>query len=739
VQGVGFRPFVYRLAQRLSLTGWVQNRSGEVEILVQGRVTDLATFQHALLHEAPPLARPELGASKPVLLQPTLADFTIRASAADEIPDIHLPPDCFTCSDCLVELRDPIARRHHYPFINCTQCGPRYTIMRALPYDRPNTTMAGFPLCEDCRSEYQNPLDRRFHAQPLACPTCGPRLIFCFSGRPETHGEAALVACVTALRAGDIVAVKGVGGYHLMCDASNPLAIQRLRARKHRPDKPLAIMFPQSGADALEAVRQAVILDAPTAALLRDPIRPIVLAPKRSDADLAETLAPGLNELGVFLPYSPLHHLLLDTFQAPLVATSGNLSGEPVITDNDQAQTRLDKVADAFLHHNRPIERPADDPVYRIIGGIPRPIRIGRGNAPLELPSSKPLQEPILALGGHLKVTVALAWEKRVVISPHIGDLDSPRAMTVFQQVCEDLQRLYGVKAKWLVCDAHPGYANTHWAKRQELALLRVFHHHAHAAALAGEYPEIDRWLVFTWDGVGYGPDGTLWGGETLWGYAGNWQRVASLRQFRLPGGDKAGREPWRSAAALCWEAGLQWEPTAITRLELARHAWERGLNSLISSAAGRVCDAAAALIMGIHRTSFEGQGPMLLEALADDGDEAVKLPMTTDEEGIERLDWSPLLSILADPNLSKSQRAALFHNSLAEAIVNQVLVLRRRYPCEGIGLTGGVFQNRRISEQVINKLGSTGIPVYLPMCLPCNDGGLSYGQIVEATALFCV
>ncbi|MEZ5581646.1 MAG: carbamoyltransferase HypF [Candidatus Competibacteraceae bacterium] len=582
VQGVGFRPFVYRLAQQFKLTGWVQNRSGEVEIRIQGDRETLTAFQQTLLQEPPPLAQPILKLAETVPLE-AWDDFVIVASAEDEQPDIHVPPDYFTCVDCLDELRDPSARRYRYPFINCTQCGPRYTLIRALPYDRPNTTLAGFPLCPDCLEEYRNPLDRRFHAQPLACPVCGPQLTF-RQGKILFHQEEALAACVATLRAGCIVATKGVGGYHLLCDATNAEAVQRLRARKRRPDKPLAVMFPQQGADGLDVVRQYVVLDSATAHCLSDPMRPIVLATRYPGTALAEELAPGLRELGVFLPYSPLHHLLLSDFTGPLVATSGNLSGEPVITDSEQADVRLDRIADAFLHHNRPIERPADDAVYRLIAGSPRPIRLGRGNAPLELSLPQPLPEPVLALGGHLKVTLALAWERRVVISPHIGELDSPRSLAVFEQVGKDLQRLYGVTATRLICDAHPQYTGTRWAKRQDLPVSGIFHHHAHASGLAGEYPDIEQWLIFTWDGVGYGPDGSLWGGETLWGKPGAWRQVASLRQFRLPGGDKAGREPWRSAAALCWESEFDWEHSAVADWSLARHAWERRLNSPQSS-----------------------------------------------------------------------------------------------------------------------------------------------------------
>jgi hydrogenase maturation protein HypF len=737
VQGVGFRPFVYRLAQRFNLCGWVQNRSGEVEIWVQGAAPGLAAFQKALLLEAPPLARPALKSVESVSPR-VFADFRIVSSVQDENPDIHVPPDYFTCGECLSELRDPGARRHRYPFINCTQCGPRYTIIRALPYDRPNTTLAGFPLCPACLAEYQNPLDRRFHAQPLACPVCGPQLTF-NDGHHEARREDALAACIAALRAGLIVAVKGVGGYHLMCDATHEAAVQRLRERKQRPHKPLAVMFPPQGEDGLAMLREYTRLDEAAARCLTDPMRPIVLVARRPDSVLAPSLAPGLGELGVFLPYSPLHHLLLGDYQKPLVATSGNLSGEPVITDNAQAAARLVKIADAFLHHDRPIERPADDPVYRLIAGTPRPIRLGRGSAPLELPLAQSLREPLLALGGHLKVTLALAWGHRVVISPHVGDLDAPRSLAVFEQVGRDLQRLYGVKAQRLIHDAHPGYAGTRWAKRQTLPVLEVYHHHAHAGALAGEHPAIESWLMFTWDGVGYGVDGTLWGGETLWGRPGNWQQVGAFRRFRLPGGERAGREPWRSAAALCWEAGCPWDVAGLPDPGLARHAWERGLNSPPTSAAGRLCDAAAALVMGVYHTSFEGQGPMRLEALAGecaDCDDSIALPLVPDEAGVLRADWSPLLPLLTDSRRPAAQRAAVFHNSLAETLVRQVIVLRENHACAAVGLTGGVFQNHYLVERAVQRLGALGIAVHLPARTPANDGGLSFGQVIEAAAV---
>jgi hydrogenase maturation protein HypF len=419
VQGVGFRPFVYRLAQQHGITGWVRNVNGAVEIQAEGESAQLQRFSHALLNEAPPLSAP--GPLSITACPSEHAEtFAILDSQSGFAADIHLPADGFVCADCLAELHDPANRRHRYPFINCTQCGPRYTLITALPYDRPNTSMRDFPLCADCRREYENPLDRRFHAEPIACPVCGPHLQFVMGEEIHDGDDAALAAAVTALRAGKVVAVKGVGGYHLLCDAASDAAVATLRERKPRPAKPLAVMVRD-----IKALRAIAHVAPEQETVIAAPARPIVLLPRRADADLSSLIAPGLGEVGCLLPYSPLHALLLNDFSGPLVATSGNLSGEPVLTDNSEAQTRLSHLADAFLHHNRPIVRPADDPVYRIIAGKPRPLRLGRGIAPLELELPTPLPEPVLALGSHMKNTVCLAWGTRAVISPHIGELDT--------------------------------------------------------------------------------------------------------------------------------------------------------------------------------------------------------------------------------------------------------------------------------------------------------------------------
>lgn len=712
------------------ISGWVRNLAGQVEIFAQGDAAALEQFNASLIQSAPPLSEPHLLERSPAVIE-NVTGFSILPSEAAHAADIHVPPDFFACDDCLRELRDPSDRRYRYPFINCTQCGPRYTLIQKLPYDRPNTSMAGFALCPACLREYTDPADRRFHAEPVACPICGPKLQFHYKENHTDGTEASLDACIAALRNGLIVAVKGIGGYHLMCDAANDSAVQRLRALKPRPHKPLAVMFPARGSDSLDAVREAACLTLPEQSLLRSPMRPIVLLSKNNAAALSTHLAPGLNEIGIMLPYSPLHHLLLDALGSSLVATSANISGEPVLTVNAEAEARLSHTADAFLHHNRPILRPADDPVFRIIAGTPRPLRLGRGCTPLELTLPFALREPLLAVGGHMKNTIALAWDKRVVISPHIGELNTPRSLAVFEQLIADLQHLYGVQARTIVCDAHPGYVSTRWAEDSGLPVTRVWHHHAHASALAGEFPEAMQWLVFAWDGTGLGEDGTLWGGEALLGRPGTWRRAASMRPFHLPGGERAGREPWRSAASLCWEAGVTWDDLPENS-SLLQQAWQRRLNCPQTSAVGRLFDAAAALTGLLQQASFEGQGPMLLETIASREAPPIMLPLRKNAAGVWESDWAPLLPHLLDTALPAAQRAGTFHASMAQALVDQALQLRTEHGINTIGLCGGVFQNRVLSETAIALLQLHDFDVRFGRRVPCNDAGLSYGQIIE-------
>ena len=734
VQGVGFRPFVSRLACELGVTGWVRNRSGRVEIQAQGSMQALENFVRDLILRAPPLAQPE----KPDVSFVQPADyrgFTILASAADETTDAHIPPDYFVCDDCLAEMQNPAERRYRYPFINCTQCGPRYTLIDDLPYDRPNTAMAGFVLCPACHAEYQNPNDRRYHAQPLACSRCGPSLLFRRPGfTDQTGNEAALAACLAALHAGWVVAVKGVGGYHLLCDATQSEAVRRLRLKKARPDKPLAVLVPWRGDDGLALADTLAVLEPSERALLRSPLRPIVLAKKRLPSLLADEIAPDLAEWGLMLPYSPLHHLLAHDFGKPLVATSANISGEPVLTEGEAVEVRLARVADAFLHHDRPILRPADDSVYRRIGGKTRPIRLGRGTAPLEFTVPVGFERPLLAVGADLKNTVALGFGRRLVVSPHIGNLGSPRSEQVFSQIIADLTRLYDVCPEAIVCDAHPDYHVSRLARQAGLPVIPVFHHHAHASALAGEHGLQEPMLMFTWDGTGYGEDGTIWGGETLLGVPGAWRRVGYLKTFRLPGGDKASREPWRCALAVCWEAGLEWSPD-LPQVGLLKSAWEKGLQCPLTSSAGRLFDAAAALLgLGFH-ASYEGHAAMRLEAVSAPESVALELPLAVDAAGLWVIDWRPLLPMLLQSALSEAERGGVVHASLAKAIVEQARQVREMHGVEKVGLTGGVFQNRLLTELAQTELSRQGFKVYLHERLPAGDGGISFGQLLEVAA----
>ena len=741
VQGVGFRPFIYRLAAKCNLTGWVRNCVGVVEIHVQGNTQDLVDFVSKIISDKPAIA-------KPVLESDELTDlgdfegFEILQSQTQGDARISVPTDLFLCDDCLSELNYPQDRRYRYPFINCTQCGPRYTLIRQLPYDRPNTTMADFELCPSCLAEYEDPDNRRFHAEPVACPACGPSLVFKDNSsdvdRTDENTVSALSRAVEAFHQGKVVAVKGIGGYHLMCDATNTEAVSRLRANKTRPDKPLAVMFPAPVDYPFKVAESFVSLTEEDKAFLLRPERPILLVAKSKSSALSEQVAPRLNEVGMMLAYSPLHHLLLNDFGRPLVATSANISGEPVLTDSQDIEKRLSHVADAYLHHNRLIERPADDPVYRTIANKPRPVRTGRGSAPIELLLPFELQHPVLAVGAHMKNTITLAWGNRAVVSPHIGEMDTVRSLEVFENTVHDLQKLYGVEAEKIICDAHSGYTTTRWANKQNIPVEKVYHHRAHASASYYECQSMmthdEPVLAFTWDGVGYGEDGTLWGGETFFGMPGEWQHVASMKKFNLPGADKAGREPWRSAAAMCWEIGEPYEgiPEKNTIL---KQAWQQKINAPQSTSVGRLFDAAAALTGVCTMASFEGQGPMEFEALCERQPDTIGNIVEFKLSYYNNLliyNWKSLLISMKDSTLSVGERASLFHSSLAQVILKQAKIFREKHGVSTVTFSGGVFQNRVLSEHAITLLSANGFKVCLPELIPVNDAGISFGQVME-------
>ncbi len=733
MRGVGFRTFVCALADELHLCGSVRNRGGLVEIVVWSDAKTADRFLERLLSQHPAMARPDLISVEPAST-PMGPGFRILPSTDGS--GAGLVPDRSVCDACLAEMADPRARRYRYPFIACAHCGPRYTITGGAPFERARTAMAAFPLCKFCRAEYEDPADRRFYAQTMACAACGPSLWFRMGPDDVEGHETVLAATVAALHDGAIVAMKGVGGYHLLCDAADDAAVKRLRLRKRRPSKPFAVMFPRAGRDGLNRLRLECTPDAEEAESLRADERPIVLIPRRDDSRLSPSVAPGLRQLGAFLPYSPLHDLVASGFDGPLVATSGNISGEPVLTDPADAQTRLACVADAFLHHDRPILRPADDGVVRIMAGRARPLRLGRGNAPLERTLSHPLSEPVLALGGQSKVALTLGFDARAVMSPHIGDLQNPRSLDLLEATAETLQRLHGVRVKTLICDGHGGYASTRWAMaRQDMAVIRIPHHHAHASALAGEFPNEPRWLCFTWDGAGFGEDGALWGGEGLLGRPGAWVRASTFRPFSAPVGDSCVHEPWRSAAALAWALGLDWAPRGLD-VALTKETWRAGLYPP-TSAVGRLFDAAAAFL-GVEQASYEDEGPMAVEALASTDRSAagsIPLPLEQGRGGLWQADWGPLAPMLLDATRPRSQRAAVFQASLVRSLTDQAIAIRADQGAFCVGLTGGVFQNRSLSEMALAALQAAGFRAYLPIKLPCNDAGLSFGQVVEAGA----
>jgi len=738
VQGVGFRPHVYRLARSLNLGGWVRNDGDGVSIHIEGAAELLERFQIRLLTEIPPQAQAILKESRPAKWT-GCREFLILASqpAAGAVVPHDLPP----CPECVTELFDPKNRRYRYPFISCSQCGPRYSLIEALPYDRSRTGMAGFDLCPDCQREYVNPDDRRFHAQSIGCPACGPVLRWLpgpFGGCAELDQNnpidqaaraegSAWQECLDTLKDGSVVAIRAVGGYQLAADATNPAAIDRLRRIKQRPDKPFAVLFAN-----LAAIEAAGISLPPAAAeALTSPARPIVPLDRNHDCMLPQVLAPGLNSIGVMLPNSPLQTLLLTDFGGPLVMTSANRSGEPMLTEF-QALPEIDGVLD----HDRPITNPVDDPVMRVIDGAARPLRLGRGDAPLEWTLPKPVDRPTLALGGQMKVTLALAWGDRAVVSAHIGDLDSPAALAAFIEQADRMQHMYGIRAEQLICDHHPDYQSHRWARNQPLPWIEVPHHKAHASALMADTEMDEPALVFVWDGMGLGDDKALWGGEAFYGQPGQWRRVGSLLPFPLPGGERASREPWRCALGLALAAGHPWRPASIPEADthLIEAAWQQGLNCPPTHSVGRLFDAAAAFCGLGKAISHEGQAAMWLESLADADSPALPLAWQ-DHEALALLDWRPLLPLLADSKHPVADRAGIFHASLAEAMVDLAERLQARYPAKYVGLSGGVFQNRLLCERACRSLRQAGFTPLLHKHIPCNDAGLSLGQLVEYAA----
>jgi hydrogenase maturation protein HypF len=733
VQGVGFRPFVHRLATELALAGWVNNSPQGVGVEVEGSRAAAEEFLLRLDVEKP--RHSSIQELETEWLEANEArGFEIRDSATGGETTALVLPDLATCADCLREIFDSTDRRWRYPFTNCTHCGPRFSIIEALPYDRANTSMKSFTMCAQCQAEYDDPRDRRFHAQPNACPACGPHLEFWDAdGRRLAIHDDALRATADAIRRGEVAAVKGLGGFHLIVAAHDECAVHRLRERKQREEKPFALMFPS-----LELVREACEVSPLEARLLCSPEAPIVLLRRRRESKIPSGVAPGNPWLGVMLPSTPLHHLLMAELGFPVVATSGNRSDEPICTDEHEAVQRLAGIADVFLVHNRPIVRPVDDSIVRVMAGRELLLRRARGFAPLPILLQTDVP-PTLAVGAHLKNAVALAVGRQVFISQHIGDLETAPALEAFRRAAADLPALYDVCPDIIAADMHPDYLSTQFARGAGTRVVPVQHHHAHVLSCMADNELDAPVLGVCWDGSGHGADGTVWGGEFLRVSADGFERVAHLRTFPLPGGERAIREPRRAALGLLYECfgeeafTLTQLPTLAafsdSELRLLRQMLARGVNSPLTSSMGRLFDAVASLLGLRQVNSFEGQAAMELEFAADAAPTDAAYPLGL-SDGV--LDWAPMLHVLLRDLAEKvpvATIAAKFHHALVEGLV----AIARQTGEERVALTGGCFQNQLLTERAVRRLREEGFQPCWHRRVPPNDGGIALGQVMAA------
>jgi len=760
VQGVGFRPFVYRLAQEEGLAGLIGNDTDGVTIEIEGVAERVETFLHRLQTEAPPLARID---SIEVRDLPLAGEEEFRIISSQVLGRVStgIPADAATCADCLRELLDPADRRYRYPFLNCTNCGPRFTITRRIPYDRPQTSMAKFKMCAACQAEYDDPLNRRFHAQPNACWDCGPRVWMVGADGIAVEGDDPVAACIDRLMSGEIMAIKGVGGFHLSVDATNDAAVKRLRERKHRYGKPLAVM-----AKDLEAARALCALTVEEEALLTTAARSIVLARKREDSGLADGVAPGIPWLGVFLPYAPLQHLLFaDARVTALVMTSANLSEEPIAIDNDEALARLGGIADAFLMHDREILQRCDDSVAAVVDGAPQLIRRARGFVPLGLPlkfkSSVGRQfdvPPLLAVGGHLKNTFALARGQMVYQSQHLGDLENLTGLEFFKGSLDHLMQTFEIEPETVVHDLHPGYLSTTWAKEwareRGLSTVAVQHHHAHVAGCMAEHG-VTQAIGLALDGTGYGTDGRIWGGEVLICQPEGFERFAHLEYVPMPGGDAAIREPWRMALGALCAAGFDVESEQMLKLlgaerseeRVLKRMIERKINSPMTSSLGRLFDAVAAVVLGRRVVDYEAQAAIELEGISVDepdrfeqGDYVPELHVGEDgSAGVAVIRtgkmWKAVLEDLWR-GVPARRISARFHVGIAEGFINAAGNARIKTSINAIALTGGCMHNRRLARLLRTGLEAEGFEVFQHAQVSPGDGGLSYGQVAVAAAV---
>jgi hydrogenase maturation protein HypF len=743
VQGVGFRPFIYQLANQLGLHGFVRNQAGDVVIELEGEPPSLDRFLAELTIRPPPLARIDRMRWVSGLPQGD-RHFRIEASEVNRAGSIFIAPDIATCDDCLRELFDPTDRRYRYPFLNCTNCGPRLTIIQGVPYDRERTTMAAFAMCPSCRSEYEDPTNRRYHAQPIACPTCGPRLLLADGQGREFEDAHPLAHAASVLRQGKIVALKSLGGYHLACLAADRQAVAELRSRKHRDEKPLAVMVRD-----LRSALEFCDATAEERELLSSPRRPIVLLRRRPGARLAEGVAPRNPFVGVMMPYTPLHHLLLDELAGmPLVMTSGNQSDEPIAFDDHDAWQRLAGIADLFLSNDRPIHLRCDDSVTRVVAGAELPIRRSRGKAPEPISLPVPCRRPTLALGGQLKATFALGRNRHAFLSHHLGDLDHYEAYRAFVEAVGHYERLFEIRPERVVHDLHPDYATTRYAKERAASegidLLGIQHHHAHLASCMAENGLDESVIGVVFDGTGHGRDGAIWGGEFLVGDHRSCQRGAHLRYVGMPGGERAIREPWRMAATHLVDADLGTESIEARILHadisVIRTMIEKRINTPPTSSAGRLFDAVAALAGVRYRVSYEGQAAMELEWLASQEAPDGRYPfeLCAGEAAALVVDTRPLIRAVASDvarGVVPTSIARRFQTTMVDLIVEVCEALRGRTGVNAVALSGGVFLNALLTSEALERLLDEGFQVYRHRLVSPGDGGLSLGQLAIAAA----
>lgn len=730
VQGVGFRPFVYQLADRYRLSGYIVNTPAGVTLEVEGEQNTIEAFMGSLQSELPPLARLDTLSSESSAYV-GYTEFQILQSERQSAKTALVSPDIAVCEKCLQEMHDPANRRYRYPFINCTDCGPRYSIIETLPYDRPNTSMHSFAMCEACRQEYTDPTDRRFHAQPISCPDCGPGLcLLDAEGKVIAQWEKALADTVTAIKNGSIVALKGLGGFHLLCDATDTQAVEKLRQRKQRPAKPFAVMFPD-----MERLKANANISRKESELIASKERPIVIVPKSLQCTISDLVAPGIDRIGVFLPYTPLHHLLLQESGVPLVATSANLSEEPIIRNSSELLEKLGSVVDHVLDHDRAILNANDDSVLQMAGEEKITLRLARGYAPKSIKLPFKSEKKILAVGANQKNSIALVFDDTLILSPYIGDLNSLEAFGYFERTLDSFKRFYAFEPEVIVCDKHPEYMTTKWAKQfksdhPECQVIELQHHYAHLLAGMAEFGLKEKVLGFAFDGTGYGDDGTIWGGEVMIADNFDYTRIASLAPFRLLGGEKAIKEPRRAALALLFETCTLQEILSLklpaleqfsdVEIKSLHRAWEQGINTPLTSSMGRLFDAVASLSDIVHLTSFEGESGLKMEQYVDES--------ITDFFPFEitrgTIDLKPMIRTMTKMK-EKREMVSMFFNTVVEIIIKTAA----RHPGSPLLFSGGVFQNKVLVEKISRRCKQEHRTCYFQHETAINDGSIALGQ----------